>query len=76
MDDNERQWLQRELDDIKNRIDGLPCLEHGKVIDILQARYENGQQFKKSTRNLIAILISAGMLVLSVLTVYAAFIKK
>ena len=83
MNESERDWLRMTLENIrddigavKQQIGSLPCAKHGGEIDVLNARYENGQQLKKSTRNLIAILISAALLGIGVLSLYAAFIKN
>jgi len=75
MDDNERAWLQRELDDIKGRIDSKPCVVHGEELSAIRQHIANGDTLQTAKRDWFKIFISVGMLTLAGAMAFMAFGK-
>lgn len=75
MNGDEREWLQRELDDIKRRIDGKPCTEHGEDIRALMTWKEDRKNSNFTARDWIRIGILIVVAVAGAAAAYAAFAK-
>ena len=86
MDNGEKEWLQRKLDDIKARIaetkaclDDKPCVEHGiklASLEQLEEDKKNARKFKLTRTN---IVVSLWMLILTALIgviAYGEYIKQ
>ena len=83
MDDSERQWIQREFDDIKSLFRGLKCTEHGEAIASLRQALSNGKEHEKEMRterkDWKTYAISAMGLVIAALMAfmaYSTYLKK
>ncbi len=72
MDNTEREWLQRELNDIKARISDQPCRDHGERMAAIEQAEKSSTAWKK-------IVISVWMVVLTgvlALVAYGQLMKK
>ena len=73
MDDSERAWIQREFDDIKNRLDNKPCTAHGEGLAALKQHNINGAKSEEKKRDWFKISISIGMLILGAAMAFLAY---
>ena len=72
MDQTEREWLQRELDDIKSLIHGKPCVEHGEKIAKIEQTEKNGLAWKKITLSVWMVVLTGVI----ALVAYGQYIKN
>ena len=66
------KYVQRELDDIKGRIDGNPCVEHGLKLAKIEQAEQSGLTWKKITLSVWMVILTGVV----ALVAYGEYIKK